>query len=134
MRSLVSSLLLLLALPLFSATTREVHTVEVVQVPVYVSTSAGAVTGLTRDNFELFVNGKRQPFQYFDVVDFASSAATARPDPRQRRLYCLVFDLFYASPNEIHRAQVAAAQIVERAARDDVFAVATYTMRRGVDV
>ncbi|HYU26944.1 MAG TPA: hypothetical protein VEO74_17170 [Thermoanaerobaculia bacterium] len=92
--------LLLAAFPLFAAH-REVQNVEVVQVPVYVSTARGVVTGLTRDNFELFVNGQPRPFDYFDVIDFAKIAPLATPaapiDPRQRRLYVLLFDLYYAT-------------------------------------
>ena len=41
-RLLAPVLLLVVALPLFAAT-RETHTVEVVQVPVYVSTADGVV-------------------------------------------------------------------------------------------
>ncbi len=129
--------LFLVAAPLFAAH-REVQTVEVVQVPVYVSTASGVVTGLTRDNFELFVNGKRQPVDYFDVIDFArvaTPAPNAAPaDPRQRRLYVLLFDLYYASPKSVYRAQQAAQVLVAHAGAADVFAVATYSPRRGVDV
>jgi len=130
--------LLLVAAPLFAAAHREVQNVEVVQVPVYVSTVSGAVNGLTRDNFELFVNGKRQAIDYFDMIDFASiappAAISAPPDPRQRRLYVLLFDLYYGTPNSIHRAQKAAQSFLAQAGAADVFAVATYSSRRGVDV
>ena len=123
--------LLLVAVPAFAAH-REVQNVEVVQVPVYVSTALGVVTGLTRDNFDLTVNGKPQPIDYFDVIDFGKIApADTRVDPRERRLYVLVFDLFYAAPNSIHRAQRAAQELVQRAGNADVFAVATYSSYRG---
>ena len=129
--------LLLVAAPLFAAH-REVQNVEVVQVPVYVSTSRGVVTGLTRDNFQLFVNGKPQAIDYFDVIDFARIAPVAAPDarvdPRQRRLYVLLFDLFYEAPNSIHRAQQAAQELVAHAGYADVFAIATYSSYRGIDV
>ena len=135
-RSLVA--LFLVALPVFAAH-REVQNVEVVQVPVYVSTATGVVTGLTRDNFELFVNGKPQAVDYFDVIDFATIAPPAegtdvRIDPRQRRLYLLLFDLYYAAPNSIHRAQRAAQELVAHAGAADVFAVARYSSYRGIDV
>ncbi|HEV2721246.1 MAG TPA: VWA domain-containing protein [Thermoanaerobaculia bacterium] len=129
--------LFLVAAPLVAAN-REVQNVEVVQVPVYVSTVNGVVTGLTRDNFELFVNGKRQSIDYFDVIDFARVApqptAAALPDPRQRRLYVLLFDLYYAEPKSIHRTQQAAQALVAHAGPADVFAVATYSSRRGINV
>ena len=137
MRRVLVLLLVVVALPLFAAH-REVQNVEVVQVPVYVSTATGVVTGLTRDNFELFVNGKPRPFDYFDAIDFAAIAPPAPPgvpaDPRQRRLYVLLFDLFYASPNSIHRAQKAAQARIAQAGYADVFAVATYRANRGIDV
>ena len=59
MRRSLIPILFLVAVPVFAAH-REVQNVEVVQVPVYVSTARGVVTGLTKDNFELFVNGKPQ--------------------------------------------------------------------------
>ncbi|HEY6138262.1 MAG TPA: VWA domain-containing protein [Thermoanaerobaculia bacterium] len=135
MRRIVALLLAaLVSLPAFAAH-REIQNVEVVQVPVYVSTALGAVTGLTRDNFELTINGKPQTIDYFDVIDFGKIAANgARVDPRERRLYVLVFDLFYAAPNSIHRAQRAAQELVQRAGNADVFAVATYSSSRGLDV
>src|SRR5438046_224824 len=49
---------------------RESVNVEVVQVPVYVTTSAGTpVPNLTKDAFQLFVDGRPQPIEYFDAVD-----------------------------------------------------------------
>jgi VWFA-related protein len=127
-------LVALVSLPALAAH-REIQNVEVVQVPVYVSTALGAVTGLTRDNFELTINGKPQAIDYFDVIDFGKIAPNdTRVDPRERRLYVLVFDLFYASPNSIHRAQRAAQELVRRAGYADVFAIATYSSYRGVDV
>ncbi|HKS22789.1 MAG TPA: VWA domain-containing protein [Thermoanaerobaculia bacterium] len=126
--------LLLVALPALAAH-REVQNVEVVQVPVYVSTALGVVTGLSRDNFELTVNGKPQTIDYFDVIDFGKIAPKdTRVDPRERRLYVLVFDLFYSAPNSIHRAQRAAQELVQHAGYADVFSVATYSSHRGLDV
>jgi VWFA-related protein len=137
-RFLAPLLLLVVALPVLAAH-RETQNVEVVQVPVYVQTARGVVTGLTRDNFELFVNGKLQTVDYFDVIDFATIAAPAEgpgvhADPRQRRLYVLLFDLYYAAPNSIHRAQLAAQQLVAHAGAADAFAVARYSSYRGIDV
>lgn len=133
-------LFLLIALPL-AAASREMHTVEVVQVPVYVTRDGVAITGLTRENFELYVNGKARPFDYFDVIDFAAlpAASEAQPaaaapprDARQRRLYVLLFDLLYSSPKAIARARVAADAYVDRAGEADAFAVGTYTSAHGI--
>ncbi len=124
--------------------TREVTNVEVVQVPVYVTRDGASVAGLTKDQFELFVNGKPQGIDYFDVIDFAAPAAPApkqadgAPPPirdvRQRRLYVLLFDLVYSTPKSIARAQVAADGYVERAGDSDYFAVGTYTSNHGIQL
>ena len=44
------------------AQVRESMTVEVVEVPVYITTADGQpIRGLTRDAFQLFVDGRPQP-------------------------------------------------------------------------
>src|SRR5205085_2131796 len=93
-----------------SAQMREQITVEAVDVPVYVFSHGKPVRNLTKDDFELFVNGKRQPIDYFEAVDFAEippppaaalSEKTAAPEKtllpphtelRERRLFLLLFD------------------------------------------
>src|SRR5258706_517029 len=119
------------------AQVRESMTVEVVQVPVYVTTSDGKpVTGLKKDAFQLSVDGHPQPIDYFDTFDFA--AATSEPQAlerprRERRLYLLLFDLTFATPPTIARAQHAAEQAVTHSnPATDLFAVATYSSNRGV--
>jgi VWFA-related protein len=112
---------------------REVTTVEVVQVPVYVSVDGHAVTGLTKSDFELYVNGKRQAVDYFDTIDFAGLPAAGTTDPRQRRLYLLTFDLLFSTPNALARATAAAGQYLAHALPGDVFAVATYTSNHGLN-
>src|SRR5438105_1367445 len=78
---------------------RETTTVEVVQVPVYVTTAGASVRGLTRSDFELRVNGRAQNIEYFDIVDFATLSPEQANDPRNRRMYLLLFDLIHSSPN-----------------------------------
>jgi len=107
------------------AQVRESVTVQVVNVPVHVvSTDGDPVTGLTRDNFQLFVNGKPQKIDYFDAIDFATLSPEQRSDPRQRRLYTLVFDLT-ASMNELQRAQHAALELLDKAPDNHTFAIAS---------
>ena len=119
------------------AQTHEAITVQVIDVPVYVFSHGKPIHNLTRDNFELFVNGKRQPIDYFDTIELVTSApapATSRnapaaappADPRARRLFLLVFDLAYGRPAALARAQKAAAIMVDHALPQDLFAVATY--------
>lgn len=103
---------------------RESVTVQVVEVPVYVTADGAPVTSLTRENFRLFVNGKPQTIDYFDQIDFAALSPERARDPRQRRLYMLVFDL-NSTPNDLHHAQRAAIQLLDGAAEDHTFAVAS---------
>ena len=132
--------LLLLVLPSAHAQVRETMTVEVVEVPVYITTSDGQpIRGLTRDAFQLFVDGKAQPIEYFDAVDFATTSAatpaqTAQARPlRERRLYLLLFDLSFATPAKLVHAQRAAEQALAHANPEtDYFAVATYSAQKGV--
>ncbi len=126
-RALLSVVLLLLPFSLFAQSHRDSVTVEVIDVPVYVQRGLTPITGLTKDDFELFVNGKRQPIEYFDVV-----GDDAEDSMRERRLFLLVFDLAFSRPGVIQRAQKAASKLVERAAPGDTFAIATFTSTRGL--
>ena len=108
-------------------------TVNVVEVPVYVTRYNGQpVRGLTKDDFELFVNGRPQPVEYFDSIEPAQQAGDgARPELHRRRLFVLLFDDLSSSLISIHRAKIAAQKYVESAPFGDVFAVAV-TTRRGI--
>jgi VWFA-related protein len=132
------STLALLAVAFFAVfTAAQVHeevTVEVVDVPVYVFHAGKPIANLTKDDFELFVNGKRQQVDYFDRIDFeaapAAMPATAQAsppvrDPRNRRLFLLWFDLIYNRPAGLALAQKAAVAMVGRALPQDFFAVVT---------
>jgi VWFA-related protein len=123
--------LLLTAAPALSAQHYESITVEVVDVPVYVERNGRPVTGLRREHFELFVDGKRQPVEYFDVIDEAD-ASTVVPI-RERRLFLLFFDLAFSHPGAIRRAQAAALELLSKAGEGDLFSVATFSARRGLD-
>jgi VWFA-related protein len=118
-----------------AAQTRESITVQVIDVPVYVFSHGQPIRNLTKDDFQLFVNGRPQTINYFDPIDFSAVAATG-PDakiappaanPRERRLFLLLFDLVYNRPVAFHRARVAAVQMVDRALPQDFFGVAIST-------
>src|SRR5882762_1696339 len=107
--SLLFGILILLTAAAKAQTPGEVITVQVVDVPVYVFSHGKPIRDLTKDNFELYVNGKRQTIDYFDPIELATSAptpaaanaapaATPAADPRSRRLFLLVFDLAYGRP------------------------------------
>ena len=123
-----------------NAQTREEVTVQLIDVPVYVFSRGKPIRNLTKDDFELFVNGKPQAIDYFDPIAFepaeAAPAAGVKPaapvvvaDPRERRLFLLLFDLVYNRPAALARARVAAAKMVDRALPQDFFAVAIITTR-----
>src|SRR5947209_13753801 len=82
-----------------SAQVREQITVEAVDVPVYVFAKGKPVRQLSKNDFELFVNGKPQPIDYFEMVDFTAppaapsshdAAPAAQPDLRERRMFLLL--------------------------------------------
>jgi len=122
------------------ATAAQVHenvTVELIEVPVYVFGPDGQpIRGLTKDNFELRINRRQQPIEYFDAIDFSqpkTTAAAPQGDQRERRLYLLLFDQLYSAPPRLARAQRAAEFVVEHSnPATDLFAVATYTAKKGV--
>lgn len=126
-------LLLVVALPLFAqSSVRDSVTIEVVDVPVYVTRGSQPVEGLTRDDFELRVNGRLQTIEYFDVVGGTGAEAAAPDSLRERRMFLLLFDLAFSPPHMLGRTQRAAAELIASSPADDVFAVATFSSRRGV--
>jgi len=130
---------LLLLAPLLSAQLKESVTVEVVDVPVYVFNPSGPVRDLTKDNFELFVNGKKQTIDYFDTIDFETTATpkqqeqVAAPprDPRDRRLFLLLFDLLFTRSAAIDRARKAAVAMIDASEPTDYFAVVAFSEDKG---
>lgn len=113
-----------------AAQTRESVTVNVVDVPVYVTLNNQPVRNLTRDDFTLLVNGRKQPIDYFDTIDFADAGAPPA-DRRERRLFLLMFDLAFTKPLALDRARRAAVAMIEHAPPSDYFAVATFTPQHG---
>lgn len=130
LRPLALAVVLLGAFAL-SAQHYESITVEVVDVPVYVERNGAPVTGLRREHFELFVDGKRQPIEYFDVIDEADPSTVV--PIRERRLFLLFFDLAFSHPAAIRRAQTAALELLGKAGEGDLYSVATFSARRGLD-
>lgn len=131
---------LFFAIPL-AAQMRESVTVEVIDVPVYVYNGDGPVRNLTKDDFDLYVNGRKRNIDYFDAVDFSPATRTEPPtetatvaprDPRERRLFLLLFDLVFSRSAAVARARKAAVDMIDAAAPTDYFAVATFTRTGGV--
>ena len=129
--------LLLLAPSIFAQIAERVD-VTVVEVPVTVSDRSGnAVRGLTKANFELLVDGKKVPVEYFEAVDL-TKITTAQEDSlpaAAHRNFLLLFDVANASPITMGRAQDAARQFVETQLADrDLAAVATFTLQDGANM
>ena len=129
-RTTAAAFLLLLATGLSAQQLNEQITVNVVEVPVYVSRHGRTVTGLTKDDFVLTVNGKPQTIDYFDVVVNETATAdapdidNAQVDLDRRRLIVLLFDTPALTFEMTRRAQRAADEFVQKASPGDVFAVA----------
>lgn len=111
--------------------------VTVIEVPVTVVDRGGTpVHNLTREDFEVFDDGKRVPIEYFEVVDMAKVTAVDEPNaplpPVATRHFVLMFDLANSSPGTIERATEAAKDFVnEQMAARDVAAVAVFTATSG---
>lgn len=110
-------------------------TIEVVDVPVYVTRNGAPVKGLMGEDFELYVNGKPTSIEYFDVVSAEETAGEAVPgDLRQRRLTLLLFDLAFSNVFSVTRARKAALHLIDDAPEGDLFAIASYSSRRGIQL
>lgn len=109
-------------------------TVEVIEVPVWVTAHGSPLRGLTRDDFRLLVNGREQSIDYFDTVSYDAVGSVrdehVGPTLARRRLFTLVFDL-NSDVASVRRAQKAATAFVHQLGDHDVVAVAT--LRRGVE-
>src|SRR5438105_1790497 len=80
----------------------------------------GALQNLAKDDFQLYVNGKSQPIDYFDPINFRTPAKSeAAPVPvvprdiRDRRLFLLILDCAFTRPEALDRARRAAAAMID---------------------
>jgi VWFA-related protein len=110
--------------------------VTVVEVPVTVVDRAGnPVRNLTKEDFEVFDDGKRVPLDYFEVVDMAklATADPSQPLPAAaNRHFLLLFDVANSSPGTIGRAGEAAKEFVNKQLGEhDLAAVAVFTAEKG---
>lgn len=137
---LAATLALTLIVPAHAQRFGESVQVTIVEVPVtVVDRSGNSVRGLTREDFEVFDDGKRVPIEYFEVVEMESAAAAAAapdavPAPRiATRNFLLLFDLANSSPGTIGRATEAARSFVDAQLGDrDQAAVAVFTAESGM--
>ena len=110
--------------------------VTVVEIPVTVVDRAGnPVRGLTKENFELVDEGKKQRIEYFEEIDLARISASEKDpsfNPVARRNFMLLFDQENSTPGTIDRARDAALAFVKtEIGEHDLVSVATYNAGSG---
>lgn len=116
------------------------ETVEVtlVEVPVtVVDRSGNAVSGLTKEDFEVTDDGKKVTLVGFEAIDMSKvSVDNATPlPPAAYRNFLLLFDLTNSTPGTIARAQKAARDFVgKQLGRRDLAAVATVSNEHGLQI
>jgi VWFA-related protein len=113
--------------------------VEYVEVDVVVTNQQGEfVRDLTKDDFELSEDGRRQPVANFSLVDIPVEKYTrplfasqpVEPDvrtnehPFEGRIYVMVMDDLHTDPLRLQRTKAAARQFIERLGANDLMAVA----------
>jgi VWFA-related protein len=120
------------AIPVYAQHYGDEVTVNVIEVPVHVTRGDHAVRGLKAEDFELYVNGARQPIQYFDVMEeqqqsspAVESAAIAQPPAPldRRRMTVLLFDSTSTSYHFLQEAKAAAEKFVATVGEDETIAV-----------
>jgi VWFA-related protein len=116
----------------------DVTEVVVVEVPVQVLRDGEPVRGLTADDFEVYDGRRKMPITGFEVLDLQSSPEQKSKPTRQtplppaaRRNFLLLFDLSFASPKSLSRAQEAATTLIGTLHPSDLVGVATYSTTRG---
>jgi VWFA-related protein len=140
MRKMLVLLSAAVTLTLHAQKIGETVVVQVVEVPVTVVGSDGKpVRGLTKNDFELYDEGKRIPIDYFEMVDMkalaAGKTAAAPPPAVATRNFLLLFDLMNSAPGTIRRAGQAAKEfVVSQLGPRDLAAVATMTAEEGLKV
>jgi VWFA-related protein len=155
MKTLVLALAAVLLMGAQAQTPRESIDVTVVEVPVTVIDSNGKpIRGLTRENFEVYDDGKRREVTHFDAVDVSTrlrgaaptpataaagaAAETDGPLPEQRpylRNFMLLFDVSDSSPAALKRAREAALDFVNNQLQPvDRVAVGTVGVQRGFEL
>jgi VWFA-related protein len=118
----------------------ETAEVSLVEVPVNVVDRAGKpVAGLTAADFEITDEGKPQTITALDVVDLNRKdlvpGLPSELPAAARRHFLFLFDLSFATGQEVVRSREAAIHFVEQAmAPEDFAAVATDSVETGVSL
>ena len=120
---------------LFAQRGEESVDVVEVSVPVQVLVRGKPVRGLTRDDFVLRAARKKRDIVGFREVDLGAIAPDADVPLSGRRHFVLLFDLAFAQPSNIVRAQEAALRVLsDDFLPSDMVSVATLTLGGGLQV
>ncbi|MFN7961220.1 MAG: VWA domain-containing protein [Thermoanaerobaculia bacterium] len=123
------------ALPLEAAKkgVAETASVVVIEVPVTVLADGKPVRGLKAEDFEVLDGRTAQPIVGFDVIDLGERATSRGPLPTAgRRHFLFLFDLTFAQPSAVLKAREAVRDLLAHDLhRDDLAAVATYSVKQG---
>jgi len=116
---------------------RESAEVALVEVPVRVTDRDGRpLTGLSQQDFTLLDDGRPQQVVGFDAIDLAEKVQPASGEtlpPAARRRFLILFDFSFARPKSVVAARRAARELVLHGlGENDLAAVATYSVERGV--
>lgn len=116
---------------------RETAEVALVEVPVRVTDRDGRpLSGLTLKDFTLLDDGRPQEILGFDAIDLAEKVHPGSgdaPPPAARRRFLVLFDFSFARPKSVVAARRAARELVLHGlGENDLAAVATYSVERGV--
>ncbi|MEM9406306.1 MAG: VWA domain-containing protein, partial [Acidobacteriota bacterium] len=128
-----------------TATDTVVETTDVlaVEIPVQVLQDGKPVTGLTRDDFQLVDERKKQDLLDFEVIDlrldrsdrFWDETDTESIPLAGRRHFMLLFDLSFSDPTAIVRARDGAKKLIlESLHPADMAGVVTFSESRGVNL
>ncbi|MEM8963671.1 MAG: VWA domain-containing protein [Acidobacteriota bacterium] len=134
---LLPCLILLLLAPLAHAqrTFEGATDVVLIEVPVTVTSDGDPIRGLTKANFELRDEGKKQDILSVEMVDLFDPGSPDAPPPAipapARRHFLFLFDLGFSNPENVVQARSAANVILDDMHPSDLIGVALYTPTRG---
>lgn len=116
---------------------RETAEVSLVEVPVRVMDRDGRpLSGLTQKDFTLLDDGRPQQILGFDAIDLGEKVhpgSRGALPPAARRRFLILFDFSFARPKTVVAARRAAKELVLHGlGENDLAAVATYSVERGV--
>lgn len=121
---------------------QETQRIVVIEVPVQVVRNGGPVTGLKKEQFTLFDNGRRQEILNLEEVVWERTSGVQieqqSPEnmrPSDRRHFLLLFDLFFSDRFSLRKASKSALDLVQNGLHpEDLVSVVMFKPNDGVIV